>query len=509
MLIKRSIVEKWYQRDSWVYKNFAYLFQNPLWDKSIPNGFSVCPYFWMNLFSFFIFRPLFVAPIKYLILPLIRAIGKPAHVVDEWLYTQLQKIGFGPPRYVVGFGMLGSTLLAILASGITFLLVFGSISIYHYYNNLDGVWTSLYWFWTVASLVPLLISIFVHKIMSTTECKPGYYLVGWVVLFIISLFVFIPHHTIHALGVALFATAHGLGHFFSMCWSGAIYGLGAAFSAIWAVLKVLFSWKPWAVIMLPWWGFILAITVVGWVGDKVLTWWDNHTLNNLRQDNPDQLYVRFRLAWVDLFVRIILEHKRWKNGEIFNDNFDTYTSKAVNTMKYSLIRRTFEEFWKTELDALQKNYPLLRESGWKAITNADNTNTRFWNLKINLENKAVSDQFPKMSVDEFLVALRDIVLKDKYVKELAAQYKSDDEHREKRRVARKNSRSHELCIEITHAIADGSKAAVRGLWDFIRWVCSSICTFFAYMWMLIKAKKQGACPYITFTNPGQNINNKS
>ena len=57
MLVKQSIVEKWYQRDSWVYKNFAYLFQNPLWNKAIPGGFSVCPYFWLNLFSFFIFAP--------------------------------------------------------------------------------------------------------------------------------------------------------------------------------------------------------------------------------------------------------------------------------------------------------------------------------------------------------------------------------------------------------------------------------------------------------------------
>lgn len=45
MLIKKSIVEQWYQRDSWVYKNFSYLFSNPLWTNPIPNGFSVCPYF--------------------------------------------------------------------------------------------------------------------------------------------------------------------------------------------------------------------------------------------------------------------------------------------------------------------------------------------------------------------------------------------------------------------------------------------------------------------------------
>ena len=510
MLVKRSIVEKWYQRDSWVYKNFAYLFQNPLWKKSIPRGFSVCPYFWLNLFSFFIFRPLFVAPIKYIIRPLIRAIGRPATSIDEWLYNQLQKIGLGTDRYYSGLGIARGVLFSFVAILFPLLLCLLGYNIYHYYLNLDGVWTSLYWFWTVASLVPLFISIFAHKIKGTTECKPGYYLVGWFALFVISLFVFIPHHTLHALSIVFFSTIHGLGHFFSMCWTGAIYGLGAAFSAIWAVFKIVFSWKPWAIMILPWWGLILAITVIGWLGDKALTWWDDHTTQSLLQRNPDQLYARFRQEWLDLFVRIILQHKRWKNGEIFDDNnFDSYTSKAVNAMKYSIIRRTFEEFWKTELDILQKDYPLISDSGWKEIASSDTTNHRFWCLKTGLTEKRVSDQFPRMDVDKFLVTLRGIVNEDKYVKELAAQYKADAEHREKKRTARQYSVSHELCIEITHAIAAASKAVVRGTWNGICWVFSNVGTFCAYMWILIKAKKQGACPYITFTNPDNNINNKT
>lgn len=489
-----------------MYKNFAYLFQNPLWDKHIPNGFSVCPYFWLNLFSFFIFRPLFVAPIKYLILPLIRVIGKPAHVFDEWLYNRMRKINFGPEIHCPGFGIIGSTLLTITVVGSAFLLSLFGYKAYHYYRSLDGVWTSLYWFWTVASLVPLFISFFIHKIKSTTECKPEYYFVGWVALFIVSLFVFIPHHTLHALSTTFFNITHVFGHFFFVCWTGAIYGLGVFFSCLWEVLKVVFSWKPLAIMILPWWVFILAITVIGWIGEKALTWWDDRTIQSLRQENPAQLHARFRQAWMDLFIRIILEHKRWKSGEIFTETFGIYTGKAANTMKYSIIQRTFEEFWKTELDILQTSYPRLRESGWKAIASADTTNTRFWNLKINLAEKQVSDQFPRMEVDEFLTVMRDIVFKDKYIKQLAAQYKADDEYHEKRREARGDSRAHELCVEITCAIAEGSKAVVMGVWDGTRWVFANIGTFCAYMWILIKAKKQGACPYITFTDSNQNIN---
>lgn len=501
MLVKQSIVEKWYQRDSWVYKNFAYLFQNPLWNKAIPGGFSVCPYFWLNLFSFFIFRPLFVAPIKYLIIPIIKAIGRPAHVVDEWMYNQLQKVGFGPPRYHTGAGILLGTLSAICVAGITFLLYVLGYKTYHYYNSLDGVYTSLYWFWTVASLLPMFIGMVIHKIQRTTDCKPGYYPVGWLVLFVISLFVFIPSQTIHALGVAFFATTHGIGQFISLCWTGAIFGLGVAFSFLWEAFKAVFSWKPFSILMLPWWCFIIAFTVFMWVLDRVMIWWDNRMIQTWREANPEQLYVRFRMAWLDLFVRICLHHKRWKNGEIFEDEFDTYTAKAVNAMKYGLIRRTFEEMWKTELNTLQKDYPFLKDNGWKAIANADGTNARFSYLKDFLEKKEVSDAFPYMNTSEFFNTMRNIVLKDAEVKKLVEQYKADDEWRAKQKEAKKTSWAHVTCIKVTHAIADGFHATVHGIWNSICWVCSNIGTFCAYMWMLIKAKKQGACPYFRFTDP--------
>jgi len=57
MLVSSNIVNRWYQKDHWIYKQFSFLFNNPLYQKKIPGGFSVCPYFWLSLFSFFIGRP--------------------------------------------------------------------------------------------------------------------------------------------------------------------------------------------------------------------------------------------------------------------------------------------------------------------------------------------------------------------------------------------------------------------------------------------------------------------
>lgn len=69
-LVPLTTVQRWYKRDSWVYKGFSYWFQNPLWNTSIPKGFSLCPYFWMSIFS--IFLRIFVGAVF-----LIRLVFKP------------------------------------------------------------------------------------------------------------------------------------------------------------------------------------------------------------------------------------------------------------------------------------------------------------------------------------------------------------------------------------------------------------------------------------------------
>jgi len=55
-LVSLNTIDRWYRKDSWVYRAFTYLFQNQLWDLDVPSGFSLCPYFWLALFSLTFFR---------------------------------------------------------------------------------------------------------------------------------------------------------------------------------------------------------------------------------------------------------------------------------------------------------------------------------------------------------------------------------------------------------------------------------------------------------------------
>lgn len=60
MFVSEEFLNSWFRTDSWIYKHFAYLFQNPLWNRKVPKGFSVCPFFHMSMFSMCILRPLIV-----------------------------------------------------------------------------------------------------------------------------------------------------------------------------------------------------------------------------------------------------------------------------------------------------------------------------------------------------------------------------------------------------------------------------------------------------------------
>ena len=110
MLIPEHIVEQWYVKTHPIYKSFAFIFQNPLWQKRVPQGFSVCPYFWMSVLSFLLLRPMVYA-ITGIALPLIKLGGKPAKSVDRWL-TNVLTFFFPDQPFKDG----GAGILALLGS---------------------------------------------------------------------------------------------------------------------------------------------------------------------------------------------------------------------------------------------------------------------------------------------------------------------------------------------------------------------------------------------------------
>lgn len=503
MLVKKSIVERWYQTDSWVYKNFAYLFQNPLWNKRVPQGFSVCPYFWLNLFSLLIFRPFFVAPIKYIFIPFIKLLGKPAEAVDRGLYNVLQKIGIGPDSYHPAAGIMVSLLTLIATTAILGLLAIFGHWVYNFYPNFTSTSLGMFTFWSIASFIGLWVGLFIHKIVTDTECKTYAYLYVWAALFVLGMFIFIPSELFAGVSVVIGA----IGEFFAMCGSGIWASLKFVGHWGWVGISLLFTWTPVDALYVPWWAYLVGATLLMWGLAAVLDRIELSQFNEHRTETTEEFWERNKDSWISLFTRTIVSNDFWLNGELFSNNdydgyFDTrYENKACHAYRHMLYRKAVELLLADKLDELKKMYPLVRKDEWaKYIKDHEGDLTdRVNSLASILDSSVVLPQINFASGD-FHAAIRkarNLPEIKKSIDDLAAEYEKTATEKRERVIAKKTSAAAILCKRTTAAISEAAKSVGRG----IGWMCAQVGTFAVYMWMLAKAKKQGACPYFRFTDP--------
>lgn len=193
MLVKKSIVENWYRTDSWVYKNFSYLFKNKLWQTDVPSGFSVCPYFWLSLFSLFIFKPFIVLPINYIILPLMRFVGNPAIWLDKKLMGFLNDYMDTDVKEGIGLGILLTLLFSFVIAAVLFLAGLILMAAYDWYLKINTITSAVFGVWSAISLIVTFFVISIHKAITNTDCKTNRYLWVWLALFLVSAFIsFLP-----------------------------------------------------------------------------------------------------------------------------------------------------------------------------------------------------------------------------------------------------------------------------------------------------------------------------
>jgi len=264
---------------------------------------------------------------------------------------------------------------------------------------------------------------------------------------------------------------------------------------VWYGIKILTTWTPIPTFILPWWGYLIILGIIGWIVSKCTVYVEEKNINTLREENPAELYAKYRAMWLDAMVRLVLLSKVWKNGEFFQHHFDQHTANALMNYSRKVIRKTFEKMWSAELDELQKQYPFLNGGIWELIVKDRDMYERFMTYKSGLTNG--SELFPTMDTHRFINIFVEMVAKDIDVKNLAEQYRVKDEEQHAKKVARKNSWGHVTCLKFTTGISDTVHSVGRGF----KTLGSNTMTFTAYMWMLIKAKKQGACPYFKFAEP--------
>jgi hypothetical protein len=504
MLVNENIVKEWYKSTSWVYKNFAYLFENPLWDKNVPRGFSVCPYFWLSLFSLVLFRP-FVFIVTKILRPLGKTfIAKPFKFLDNICAKIISKITGEDLPDKTGLGILMTAILAFMIGLVG--LVIREVYIW-YITSISENTTFTVIFWSVLSGLVTAISSTIYKQShkhETNPCRTEIYLILWGLGVVASLFLFVPSEFVG------FLSNVGGGIWFAICklfeylgWVGHWIRVG-----IWWLI----TWRPDGY-MFPWWCytilFFVSMAAFGWLfiwltslipyGEpKEIT--DSEKIKQIRESN--------RWAWVSIFATI-LNKSEWVE-RIENKGVGSDEEKTYKHLSFMIIRKSIETLWKSNLDALSQYKPYLSMIQSKRLSTTRGIYTRFDMLRSyffeeNDNNKEILKNLPKYQEHLFDAAVNNVITNDKEVKEsIVFWMEFYSGQRQKKEIKRKNrefSLINKWCLTTTTAVWNGVKAFFSifpKLWNIVKTVFKNIWIFLVYLWTLIKAKKQNACPYFTF-----------
>ena len=212
MLVPQAWVNEWYRKDHPIRKSFNYLYQNPLWEKDTPIGFSVCPYFWMSVLVSPLFRVCVVWPCLLMgsILKFIKI-----DALDRWLSnTFFRKIS--PPPGGGAALSLFIILLTCVLSGFAF-VVSNSIMIYLSAVAKGGV--NIYPFvFLISGIITGIITFIVVAIYNKknkykeNRCRAEVYIYLWAFVFIVLSLIFCYNEVVFCLefvgcAVAMFVKA--------------------------------------------------------------------------------------------------------------------------------------------------------------------------------------------------------------------------------------------------------------------------------------------------------------
>lgn len=503
MIVKRSIVERWYQKDSWVYRQFSYLFENQLWDGTVPNGFSVCPYFWLSLFSFFVFKP-FEFILYWIFRPPVLFFGKPARVVDRYFALLAGRCGFfsgANLHRAVGLGFL--FLIGILFFGfiITFLWYKAIAWAYYTYKTFDGDLPAKYCYWSIISVIGLFFYLCGYMIATKTECKVLNYLWLWLAAFIVGAMILIPETVASMCWSTLYGTGHFfgfIGHGFKVMFMSLGVFLATLFGLLWQGTKWTFVFQPVKTLLLPWWAYFLIFAAMFWITGKIAFWLDEWDYNRYRSRQDAEIN---RSKWLDIFMRVLELDTDYLDGKALARGLtgsaiidaDNYDYRAAQQCRDLIFETAFNLMWQERMKNLEKVYPATYQLKWAKVRASGSPYSGFIVIEKDLD---VSLGFSDYNYREFVRKAINEPTVQKEIKKLADNYRSIDEEREARRNAKKSTWAHEACMVVTAWIGEKIRALGRG----IAWIFVNLWTMIAYLWMLIKAKKQGACPFFPFTD---------
>lgn len=249
-LVPAPVYSAWFSRKSRLYSAFTYWFNNPLWQTSVPNGFSLCGYFWMAVAAVVLLRPL-----VYLTLGL-RWVAQALRVTSFIRWTDslvVRTFGQSPApmgvHTAVGFVMLG--IVSILGTAIV--------------AGLMAAWSADQFLTSLAFPLNTIVLAVCGAYYSETKgrddrCRVEWYVRALLGLSLVALLVFHTGAFVDAfVGIPMAAVA-GI-------WHGACWLAGSCWWLVkWFVLGAI-SGLPYALLTLV---VMLVLGVIGYFATRLM-----------------------------------------------------------------------------------------------------------------------------------------------------------------------------------------------------------------------------------------------
>lgn len=469
MLVPEHLVKQWFKPSSRVYQNFSYLFQNPLWNKPLPKGFTVCPYFWLSMFSMFIFRPIIV-PFCLFIGWLLKLGGKPFAALDRGVRK------FLPEPFA---SKSGSGLGALVLTPLAILVVLVVIGVYC--TMLSGITT----FKGKAAFINLTgfgaLAIACGIYAKINENKSGRIKVAPVILGGLGT-SFLIQGVINIGAIVL-----------AVKWLG---------SALWWLLAGMGSGLWIAVTWGPFWNIPFWLDMVVVFG---VTYLVAEKLFNVEYD-PYEKDRDYTIAWENFLIGEFKHHQSLlariatnrltdddKIESLLDEEFDSDVLKDINM----LIAQG--EFYQIAAKLAKK----MSKVPFKGVSDLLSRRDDYPSFErhmdaLSTEIRAQYEEHDLAKVTSALKSLTLCELRDVVVK----RFEEEADYRAKFAEMSARWKAAKLRRELWEAKLDALMQKAFGWTTPIRQMFArigkGIMTFFAYLWMLIVAWKKGACPYFRF-----------
>jgi len=502
--VSKSCIEEWFTTDSWVYKNFSYMFKNPLWDKNVPRGFSLCPYFWIAMFSMCVFRPILV-PVIMGFRRVIHTGFKPIGALDAWV---LKVMGM---EHIPGVGLLIPTVL-----GMTLFIAGGAawICVLLYQKFILGNFsaTALFWYAALNGVAVLVTGIYGYRHRrDRNPCQVQWYALSIGVASTVALYNTVPEVmalATHRWGIVCQLIAHVL--------YGAIVFAGHGIAIVAAFVATKLCWLAGLlvagvmsmVIPVPLLGWLVAMTVLAGIIGKLMPYSQPTEVTTKVSPSDWRDFIAARFHTVDCPHAVNTELGRWLRE--LPVEYADYQYGAVRSMALRITVRAMLD----DLDI---------PAGWRNVGRRAHglclADIPSWDEYVDVMASAryilcvdavkVDPELASKVRSVFESTTRAAYMREvDYLRVLDAAAAERKARRYKRR-----ARASRCCHALSDPLAWFFEHVGLGLkavfwtcllvapWRVLRWLFRFVKIFTVYMWVVIKHAKHGACPYMSFKEP--------